>query len=83
MSVSIEIKNCGDCMYLEHSGAFTPGGAKPVCNGPDAVDTFTKNKKVNSNKKRFPDDKYHWRHRVIRDTNKIHNHCPLKPENKS
>ncbi|KKN60232.1 hypothetical protein LCGC14_0534310 [marine sediment metagenome] len=29
------IKNCYECRYYDHSGAFTPGGAQPVCGHPD------------------------------------------------
>jgi len=33
----IEIKNCVDCRYIEHTGAFTKGGAKPCCGHPNTV----------------------------------------------
>lgn len=29
---TITINNCNECHFLDHSGAFTPGGAKPHCN---------------------------------------------------
>lgn len=36
MIIKIEIKNCYDCKFAGHSGAFTPGGSIPVCNHSDS-----------------------------------------------
>jgi len=33
----IEISSCGECPHLDHTGAFTPGGAKPICGHEQAV----------------------------------------------
>jgi hypothetical protein len=30
----ISIKRCSQCPHSDHSGAFTKGGAWPVCHGP-------------------------------------------------
>jgi len=30
--VTTELNSCSDCSHHDHSGAFTPGGARPVCN---------------------------------------------------
>jgi len=38
MSRMIEIKNCSRCPHRDHSGAYTQGGAWPVCHGPNVVD---------------------------------------------
>jgi hypothetical protein len=31
---TIILNTCHDCIYCDHSGSFTPGGAKPVCHHP-------------------------------------------------
>lgn len=36
MTVQVTINTCKDCRHLDHSGAFTPGGALPVCGHNDA-----------------------------------------------
>jgi len=36
-SVSINIDSCDTCPHLDHSGSFTPGGAKPICGHHDAA----------------------------------------------
>ena len=33
-----EIENCPSCPYRDHTGAFTPGGAKPVCGHQKTID---------------------------------------------
>lgn len=73
MSANIKIDKCKNCPYLDHSGMFTKGGAKPVCDGPGCVDSFTRSKTF-----RNKDDKFHWRHRVV-DPEKTppKNKCPL------
>lgn len=32
------IENCGECRHADHSGAFTPGGARPICGHPDVIE---------------------------------------------
>jgi hypothetical protein len=34
----IQIRKCLDCEHIDHSGAFTPGGALSVCGHPNAPD---------------------------------------------
>lgn len=81
IKINKTIKNCEECRHIDHSGGFTPGGAKPVCDHPKAVDMAGTGK-----------DKYHWKHRVIpykrvmldelrsvrRPKNSIPEWCPLK-----
>ena len=38
MKFIIEIKSCDECEYRDHTGAFTPGGAKPCCDHTIAVE---------------------------------------------
>ena len=37
MDITVTINSCKDCRHKEHSGAFTSGGAKPVCGHSVAV----------------------------------------------
>jgi hypothetical protein len=70
MSVTITINNCDECQHVDHSGAFTPGGAKPICGNSDACHV------------RCHRDKWHWKNRVLhRNSNGnlvIPTWCPLK-----
>jgi hypothetical protein len=34
MKIILDIRSCRDCKHLDHTGAFTKGGAKPCCNHP-------------------------------------------------
>lgn len=75
LCVSVCLRICQECRHNDHSGAFTPGGAKQICGHHDAYRWATRDKRVNRKDK---DDKYHWRHRVINDPKKIPGWCPLK-----
>jgi len=33
----IQVQDCSSCPHLSHTGAFTRGGAKPLCNHPTTV----------------------------------------------
>ena len=68
MSVYIEINTCHRCPHADHSGAFTPGGAKPVCNH-DAVLRRVQESGV--------PDYYHWRHRIRPNGGRVPRWCPL------
>lgn len=53
MSVIITktIENCHECRHIDHSGSFTPGGAKRICGHPYASDMVNEAKglhKLNS-----------------------------------
>jgi hypothetical protein len=37
MVKQIIIKNCPECPFLDHTGGFTFGGAKPCCNHPKTI----------------------------------------------
>ena len=34
MEITVIINKCSDCYHKDHSGAFTPGGAKSECGHP-------------------------------------------------
>ena len=67
MEITVIINNCEDCRHKDHSGAYTIGGAKPICGHDDACV-----------KRKATFDKYDWNQRIIEDLNKIPNWCPLK-----
>lgn len=92
MEIKIKIKSCNDCRHLSHSGAFTPGGAKPVCDHDKAIPT---KEEIGSKRwgGKITKDLYHWKNRVIpykcvyneifldkktRVPYKIPDWCPLK-----
>ena len=54
MEKTIRINNCDQCPHLSHSGAFTPGGAKPICGNRDAC---------GKRKQNF--DQFHWGQRIL------------------
>ena len=68
MQITVNIGTCMDCRHKDHSGAFTPGGAKAIC-GHDYAPEGPKNDKEN---------RYHWKYRVIENWPKIPEWCPLK-----
>ena len=67
MEIKVIINSCNECRHGGHSGAFTPGGARPVCEHGMASDV--------SSKSVHGDMKHHWRRRVI-----PHNERPLTEE---
>jgi len=84
MNVTVAINTCNECRFRDHSGAFTKGGAKPICGGPGAS-VYT------SRAKGLKRTSYHWKHRVLPNepitiygrpyhicTDKIPNWCPLR-----
>jgi len=73
MQIIVQINSCAECRHRDHSGAFTPGGSRPICGHSKAVKTFTQFKTFKPGKE---DDKWHWRHRVL-DMKKIPGKCPL------
>jgi hypothetical protein len=75
MQVTVIINKCRQCRHLGHSGAFTKGGAKPVCEHDSAVEEATALKACKG------DDKYHWRHRVPKYPDRqdgMPSWCPLR-----
>jgi hypothetical protein len=70
----LRIKNCGKCPYVDHSGAFTPGGAKDICGHPEAVETFTSSVDRDDPNQ----DKWHWRHRAVDRELPPPAECPLR-----
>lgn len=61
--------NCGNCAHRDHSGLYTPGGAKKICGHTNAALTFSKlppdEFHVASKTLKDPDNPWHWSHRVI------------------
>lgn len=67
MTITVNIRSCEDCRHKDHSGAFTPGGARPICGHHDAC-----------SKRYLEYDKYGWQQRVLPSDGAIPNWCPLK-----
>lgn len=55
--------NCSNCKYKQHSGAFTPGGAKLVCTGPNCIEHFTKGTKAEKEYKRIQEKVNRLKHK--------------------
>lgn len=89
MKIEVTIESCRDCRYIDHSGSFTPGGARTICNHPDVIEIVGEIKKIfkpndyikHLNNQKSPlykaaENYIHWEHRVIEKT--IPEWCPLK-----
>ena len=94
MKVTVELKNCGDCRHLGHSGSFTPGGASAICQGPNAIKIVGKFKKIpcppnytkhlnktskSSSKQHMQAMNFiHYKHRIVDINDSIPGWCPMK-----
>lgn len=71
LTLSITIKNCSECRHVGHSGNFTPGGAKPICDHPKASEMVKIIKDLrDDNANDIPDSElnkqcWYWKNRVI------------------
>jgi hypothetical protein len=72
MEITVNIKTCKDCRHRDHSGAFTEGGAKPICGHSGSI---MSGKKAKLEGIKNP---YHWKYRVLDSDLNIPNWCPLK-----
>jgi hypothetical protein len=63
MKITIEINKCYECKHSDHSGAFTKGGAIPLCRHEDVSGEH---------------NRYHGRERKRNSDGKIPGWCPLK-----
>lgn len=73
--VSLTIATCDECPFVYHSGAFTPGGAKPICSHRNAVETFGEG--ITDVVDGF-EDRYHWRHRIVDRNAPPPPQCPIR-----
>lgn len=76
MIITKEIKTCYDCEFVDHTGAFTKGGAKPCCRHPETI----ANRGDNCFKRVIPyDTSESYRGRMEEHTvKKIPSWCPYK-----
>jgi len=77
MQIVVNITSCNGCRHRDHSGAYTPGGAKPICGHNCSVDFApgARTAKKSGNK----DDRWNWQHRVLKNPDyQIPEWCPLK-----
>jgi hypothetical protein len=71
LDISISLNDCNDCRHASHSGAFTPGGAQPICGHPKATECVKIIKDLpddgnpNDPYTKHEDQYYHWKHRVL------------------
>lgn len=80
MAVQLVINTCGECPYVDHSGAFTPGGAKDICQHKNAVASFAGHIGDDAPN---PDnlaggDRYHWKHRIVDRGAEPPPQCPIR-----
>lgn len=83
MKLTVTINTCMDCRHRDHSGSFTPGGAKMICGHHNVSATVLRlkpglrdddpNGSANIDKQC-----YYWKNRVIKDHDVIPYWCPLK-----
>ena len=93
LTITVCVRGCEDCRHIDHSGAFTPGGAKMICGHPDISENILKHKphtrnddpNALSNNKKHDNhiDKqcYYWRNRIVEkyiEKGTIPYFCPLK-----
>lgn len=80
MTITRTINSCADCRHIDHSGAFTKGGAQAVCGHGKASEMF-------GGPGEGKEDYYHWKHCVINTiaptvwpsaSTPIPQWCPLK-----
>ncbi len=74
MEIKINIKTCLDCDHVGHSGAFTKGGAKPICEHSYAAECVWKEKQEDPDAEKYWD----WKYRVIPYRTKINNDLNVK-----
>jgi len=77
------IRTCSDCRHLGHSGQFTPGGARPVCDHPWATDLMSPpgipRPRPTDRGPLGPDNNaFHWRHREVGRDSVPPASCPLR-----
>lgn len=87
MLITVDVKTCRNCRHIDHSGAFTVRGARPICGHSDAC---KRRKTKGEFRKEYPEYaerdtthwKYHWYHRILGESDAyklpIPDWCPLK-----
>lgn len=89
VQISMQLINCGECCHVDHSGAFTKGGARSICGHSEATETLQKLGRLRSKKsfkRAYPEYagdvheywEHHWFHRTIDRDGPIVAWCPLK-----
>jgi hypothetical protein len=81
MQITVSLDNCSHCRHRDHSGAFTPGGAKQICGYPNISDYVLKYVKGTKHddpngfefrpkgkeRERLEKQCYHWKNRIVED----------------
>jgi hypothetical protein len=83
MLITVEVNHCVQCRHIDHSGSFTPGGAKHICGHPDISEFILKMKpetryddpnsfsfrpkKGSRERKLLESQCYHWSNRIVEE----------------
>lgn len=90
MQITVTLDNCSHCRHRDHSGSFTPGGAKQICGYPNVskwvlkTNKNTRNDNANGNLSESQLNKqcYYWKNRIVenhlKDKESFPVFCPLK-----
>ena len=91
VSIAFTLNHCRQCAHIGHSGGFTKGGARTICEHNDATETLQKLGALASKKsfkRAYPeyagDAKdnenwgHHWFHTIVDADGEIVGWCPLK-----
>jgi hypothetical protein len=93
LTITVTVRGCEDCRHRDHSGSFTPGGAKQICGHDDISENILKHKpetryddpnalsKDKKFKNHIDNQCYYWGNRIVDEyieSGKIPFFCPLK-----
>lgn len=87
VNISFKITKCRQCRHIDHSGAFTKGGARTICGHSDACKVRRSKHALKDEyrsyytemvKDRWSSWKYHWFHRILDNPDyEVPDWCPL------
>ena len=91
MEITVVVNNCSQCRHRNHSGQFTPGGAKDICGYPGISEYVTKTnpnvlnddpngfdfRPTGKELKRLESQSYHWKNRIVEDYMDTDNIFPI------
>lgn len=91
VSIAFTLNHCRQCAHIDHSGAFTKGGARTICGHDCATETLEKLDALASKKsfkQAYPEYagdardneswRHHWFHRIVDADGEVVGWCPLK-----
>lgn len=93
LTITVQVRGCEDCRHRDHSGSFTPGGAKQICGHDDIKENILKHKpetryddpnalsKDKNADNHIDKQCYYWGNRIVDEyieSGTIPFFCPLK-----